>query len=123
VGRDLRRRGALLSLLATQIYLNSPEDLMRRRASQTPAPVSNSATRINPGLDIAGAGLRPWHRPTLPGTVQDWAGAVQGALQHTPPGAQNVDAHCVPLVHASPKASGVGVGIGVGVLVGCPKHS
>ncbi len=38
-------------------------------------------------------------------------------MQQTPV-AQNVEAHRVPLVQASPKASGVGVVVGVGVTVG-----
>jgi len=90
----------------------------RLRKSNQPVAVSNTATTRNTVGDNAGAALRSRHRPRLPGSVQDWAGAVQGALQHTPPGAQNVEAHCVPLVHGSPKASGVGVGVTVGVDVG-----
>ena len=57
------------------------------------------------------------HSPARPGSVQDSNCPVHALLQQTPL-AQNVEAHCVPLMQDSPRASGVGVEVGVAVGVG-----
>ncbi len=69
-----------------------------------------------PAAEAAGAPVWPRQRPVLPGKLQDCPGPVQAVSQQTP-FAQNVEAHCEPLMQASPSPHGGGVGVAVGVIV------